>query len=113
MPNPRRLAVEPSSIQTADGSGHAASDTTPMHPATRVSRRSTLLHATSQQVLLDERDRRVLLVVLVLLLREPVPFVEADEIPDRRPMLPNRADDLVGLGLGHARVVRAGDDEER
>ena len=44
---------------------------------------------------------------------EAVPFVGRDRVLHREPAVPERHDDLVGLGLVDARVIRALDDEER
>ena len=63
-------------------------------------------------MLLHEHDGRVELVVLVALLPEAVALVEADEVPHRRPVALHGRDDLVRLGAGHPRIVRARDDEE-
>src|SRR5262249_7898969 len=69
--------------------------------------------ALFQQVLLHEGDRGVELVVLVGLLLKAVPFVLADQVPDRAAVLPDRRDHLVRLVLRDAGIVGSLNHEQR
>src|SRR5688500_2031031 len=66
-----------------------------------------------QQVLLDEQDRRVILVIDVVLLAEAVPLVVRHQEPHGRVVLACGGGYLLGLGVRHARVVLALDHEQR
>src|SRR6266511_4020011 len=66
-----------------------------------------------EQMVLDELQRREELEVLVLLLAEAVALVLREEVPHGPAVPLYRGDHLLGLGVRHARVVAALDDEHR
>jgi len=71
-----------------------------------------ILFHIAQQVLLHEQDRRVKLEVGILFFAKSVPFVFADEAPDRRIVFSDRLDHLAGLGNRHSGIVLALYDEK-
>src|ERR1044072_2014093 len=58
------------------------------------------------QVTIQEVEYRLIRTNLISLLREPVPFVIEQHVLDNTVALLDVLDDLVRLGLDHARVVR-------
>src|ERR1019366_7964959 len=62
-------------------------------------------------MVLDELQRREELEILVLLLAEAVALVFREEVPHGAAVLLDRANHLLRLRVGHARVVAELDDE--
>src|SRR5262245_34169617 len=86
-----------------------------MHPAQLVTTKlvTAKLIPSFEQGLTYELCSSVELKVDVGLLHEAVPLVLRHEEPHRRAAPFEVGDDLLGLGMGHARVVQSLHDEER
>mmetsp|Transcript_51026 Transcript_51026/g.120869 ORF Transcript_51026/g.120869 Transcript_51026/m.120869 type:complete len:319 (-) Transcript_51026:1165-2121(-) len=66
-----------------------------------------------EQELLEERDHRQLVLVCVGFLGEAMPLVAGHHVPHLRPVFAHLISNLLCLGQGHSRIVRALDDEKR
>src|SRR5262249_16260943 len=69
--------------------------------------------ALLQQILLQKLHRRVKLKVLIHLFPKGVPFVLRHQIPDRRSLLFQRAENLLRFPHRHSRIVLSGHNHHR
>src|SRR5262249_43929759 len=77
----------------------------PPRPRARCSSASRRSRSPAHQLLTEEVQRRAQAVVPGVLLLEPVPLVQGQQVPHRPPVVAYRPDDLLGLALGHPGVV--------